>query len=165
MQAGEVMLPLCIPKQSKLFHTTVHPHAVSITVEVRAPITGTEEGNVATRERTTEFFAHPEWLAPTAKPVTPDKATAAIADSSEPDLVDLLRSAGVAENVKWEHDGKHELAMHPFWAVRRLTEKQLLRERYNQLKVLRSIRFRASVAIWYTCLSLLSAWQGSKELP
>ena len=107
-----IRLPLCIPRQSKLVQTSTHPFATKVEVVVQA--SQTQDDPLRIRR----FFANPEWLAPTAKPKT------AVAGRTQPGAA-AVADAG---EVTWEYAPIGQTTMHPFWAVRRLTEIQLDRE-------------------------------------
>ena len=90
--------------------------------------------------RVTTFFANPEWMPPTAKPKTatapPNTAVAggtqpgvaAVADAVEGGTQPGVAAVADADEVTWEYTPIGQTTMHPFWAVRRLTELQMDKE-------------------------------------
>ena len=109
VSAMEIMLPPCVPKQSKVVETTDHPYAVSLTERV---IRGSEESvqldqPPLLRERV--FFLLPEFKSPKRQD-----------DKNHGWEWNLL-------NPGWEWNQGGEDTMHPFWAVRRMTAQQLAR--------------------------------------
>ena len=118
-----IMLPACIPRQSKVFEKSEHPFAVNSEVKVISNILGkvSDDDKKVIREQT--LFVLPEFKAPSEKETkapSEKETTAAVAGSiplgteSKPHI-EWIWGAGVAET------------MHPFWAVRRLTTEQLAR--------------------------------------
>ena len=104
-----LLLPPCVPKQSKVVERTEHPHAVEMGLKV---IKSDNPDTVVDREQT--FWVLPEFKCPEQKSKDVETAVAA---------------AGSAEWI-WS-EGSAE-TMHPFWAVRRMTNGQLLRERADR---------------------------------
>ncbi len=136
-------LPPCIPKQSRVLDASEHPWAVSVLVQVKRPVLDLSE-KTQPNIRTSTFFLNPEFTHP--KPT--DEAFQA--NSFDPiEKWAAAESAGAAAKKKsatMTSDG-HGLqpglfgrdhqwiwglgsaeTMHPFWAVRRLSNYQLLKE-------------------------------------
>jgi len=115
-----IMLPPCIPLKSKVFEQSEHPQAVEIMVSVLRPHTADESKELGPEEtvdsrkivRQVKFFVHPEFKAP------PDMRTPAVAEAVDSD------SDAVADEPTWDWT-PGDITMHPFWAVRRMTLKQL----------------------------------------
>ena len=107
LDPGSVMLPPCIPRQSRVHEKTDHPHAVKIVQKTVRQTTGEVKSDSAKVLRSREFFLTPEFKAPGR-----DTARTAVAD--EPDA-----------GVSWKWSAVGEETMHPFWAVRRMTASQL----------------------------------------
>ena len=108
----EIMLPPCVPKDRRVVLHSDHPHAVPLSVHVSR--SDTYVANKASGVlRHSNFLVLPEYKAPRRK-------TTAVAESSG-------ASAAVAESsiADWEWGNGAEETMHPFWAVRRLNQKQL----------------------------------------
>ena len=110
----DIMLPPCITKQSRVHPKSEHPFAVEVTCRLIQPAGSTTPVEDATTVRKTTYFLNPEWRGPLhyerGRRGHPT-AEAAVADE---------------EQFVWGPRG-HE-TMHPFWAVRRMTQKQLARE-------------------------------------
>ena len=133
-------LPPCIPKQSRVLDASEHPCAVSVLVQVKRPVLDLSE-KTQPNIRTSTFFLNPE----STHPKPSDEAFEA--NSSEKWAA--AKSAGAAAKKKsatMTSDG-HGLqpglfgrdhqwiwglgsaeTMHPFWAVRRLSHYQMLKE-------------------------------------
>ena len=113
---NDIMLPPCVPKQMKVFERSEHPYAVQMKI-TSLPGAGTvankEDGSGAAANRTTTFFLNPEFT----KPREDEAAVAGTTGSG---------STAVADSCVWGPPGQE--TMNPFWAVRRLTQKQLTRE-------------------------------------
>ena len=111
-----IMLPLCVPRQSKVLDSSEHPHKAELKFSVFRP---TEDLDVEVSEEATirdgVYFLNPEFKAPTLK---------AVKDASAAD------SAAVAD--EWICSSIGDDTMHPFWAVRRMTAKQLAMEIASQ---------------------------------
>jgi hypothetical protein len=138
-------LPPCIPKQSRVLDTSEHPWAVSVLVQVKRPVIDITSGTVP-NIRTSTFFLNPEFTHP--KP-TDEAFQANRFDQIEHFGPRAAESAGAAAKQKdgtMTSDG-HGLqpglfgrdhqwiwglgsaeTMHPFWAVRRLSHYQMLKE-------------------------------------
>ena len=110
------MLPLCVPRQSKVLDSSEHPHKAELKFSVFRP---TEHVDVEVSDEATirdgVYFLNPEFKAPTLK---------AVKDASAAD------SAAVAD--EWICSSIGDDTMHPFWAVRRMTAKQLAMEIASQ---------------------------------
>lgn len=116
VEAHSIWLPPCVPKQSKVFERSEHPAAVQVRVKVLRGAEEAADGNVL---REAAFFVLPEFKPPVKKQSSNTAvAGTAVADPQTPPADEWLWGEGSLET------------MHPFWAVRRLTEKQL-----QQLKV------------------------------
>lgn len=118
---GEVLLPPCVPKGSKVYASTVHPNAVEISLKV---FKNNEQIAVQIHDeslmmRTGTYFLHPEFKIPKRKE---KKITELGEDEIEEDAKPSHLTA-VADEWDWSEEGS--TSMHPFWAVRRLTRKQL----------------------------------------
>jgi len=128
VEPNTIWLPPCVPKQSKVYDKSEHPHAIAIqqrvVVSTEASITA---GDVTVkRERT--WYVTPEFK----KPKLRDERNAAACASTTGDdaaLASLARTDGVGGDAAvaddWEWGENGEETMHPFWAVRRMTPKQL----------------------------------------
>ena len=109
VKPNAIMLPPGVLKQGKVLDRSEHPYAVRVLMKAVRPVGQAgedhEDGKIL-RVRT--YFANPEFKAPKAIPPQSRKGDA----PPEPE---------------WEwQSGDH--TMSPFWAVRRLTAKQLARE-------------------------------------
>ena len=62
---GDIMLPPCVPKQSKVLERSEHPHAVEMTVRALRS-TEAQVGDDTTARRTA-FFLNPDFKTPTHK--------------------------------------------------------------------------------------------------
>ena len=111
------MLPPCVPKQSKVLERSEHPYAVEMALRVVRP-TETQVGDDTTMRRST-LFLNPEFKIPNHQEVN-----AAVAEAKGGD--DGSDDGAVAAEWIWGPQG--DQTMHPFWAVRRMTQKQLARE-------------------------------------
>jgi len=112
VEAKRIMLPPCVPRQSKVFDKSEHPFAVRVKTQVMRG-TGTKIPNdVGKVLREKEFVVLPEFKAPSQ-----NKTDAAVAGSSES-----------KPEIEWVWGNGNAETMHPFWAVRRLTTKQLQNE-------------------------------------
>jgi hypothetical protein len=112
VKKGTIRLPPCVPKQSKVFDRSEHPDAVKFTTKV---MQSTAIDAEATVRRQCQFYVLPEFKIPMKKQPTTNTAgadaeTSAVAAQQEPEWI-------------WAQGGAD--TMHPFWAVRRLTDKQL----------------------------------------
>ena len=117
VETESLALPPCIPKQSKVYSPHMaagHPHAVYIKEKVM-----NSTANVATERkmpdgeavRVATWVVHPEWKMPEGM-----RDTTAVADEPR------------SHEWRWsEH-----VTLHPFWAVRRMTEQQLRQEIANR---------------------------------
>ena len=100
---GALQLPPCIPKSNKLHQTSIHESRVPITVE-RKNSNGLQGSSVCRSSGgvTNTYYIHPEFKMPS------DDRTEAHMMKAPMDPV-------------WEWNGDE--TMHPYWAVRRLTEE------------------------------------------
>ena len=127
-----IMLPPCVPKQSKVLERSEHPWAVEIITEVRQPADHdhpvTDEGDDPITLRKRSLFVNPEFKGCT--PSWPQSRS----QSWHPKGPNAAELAAVADEWIWGPPG--EQTMHPFWAVRRMTDTQLAREvhEFNQAK-------------------------------
>ena len=105
---GTLALPPCVPHTSRVYDRSTHPHRVPIVVTERPAVAdGKPEvrliGKGAFEPKRTVYYVHPEYRMP---------------DESKDKLEDA-----VASHVRaWEFKGDETL--HPFWAVKRLTEEE-----------------------------------------
>jgi hypothetical protein len=114
---GAVMLPLCVPKQSKVFDKSDHPLAV--TLEVFVHKTGGVYSTMSEADpdkivRHRKFKVIPEFKIP--KPVE----TTAVAATAVEDSAHELPAPPM-----WIYNEGGPDSLHPFWAVRRMTEQKL----------------------------------------
>jgi hypothetical protein len=113
---NDIMLPPCIPKQMKVYASSEHPFTLPLkmtTLPCAGTLANTEDGSGAAANRTTTFVLNPEFT----KPKQDEAAVAGTTGSG---------STAVADSWLWGAPGQE--TMNPFWAVRRLTQKQLTRE-------------------------------------
>lgn len=103
--AYTILLPPCVPKQSKVFEHTEHPHAVMLTEKVMRPTEGQAKVGTEKILKETNMFVNPEWKVP--------KQQTAV--------------AGVTPEWSW-NDGGND-TMHPFWVVRRMSAERLAKAR------------------------------------
>ena len=159
VKQGELMLPPCAPKQSRLFQQSEHPYAVEIKMKMlkggETSVQGVDESCILRKE---SLFVNPTWKVPEKEK---EGSTAAVAEyhwssvaanavSKDADIdgatavaesesrAVALGFAAVAADVKgteeantddaWAWGLPGDQTMHPFWAVRRMTQKQLSRE-------------------------------------
>jgi hypothetical protein len=110
-----IWLPPCIPKQSKVFEASEHPCAIKILQKVMKT-TGEKQEELSKEEsspdagsvcRENTFYVLPEFKFPAQE-------KSAVAETT------------ADEALTWNWEGAE--TMHPFWAVRRLNEKQLQTE-------------------------------------
>ena len=106
--AEEVVLPPCNPKAHKYLQTCESEKRVPVIVK-RRPILRDEEALLDDAAiKTSTYYMIPEWKGP-----------------EEVETTDPQQKAlGIETEWKW----KGEEAMHPLWAVRRLTENEISRE-------------------------------------
>ena len=122
VEPGEIMIPACVPKQSKVgVKNSVHPHAVEVTSRVLEP---TPEAIVVAEDderkyvRSATFSLHPEFKIPKRQRLAQEAKGDASDDASD--------DSAVADEWIWGPLGDE--SMHPFWAVRRMTSEQLMKE-------------------------------------
>jgi hypothetical protein len=147
-EANAILLPPVVPRQSKVLERSEHPWAQHIEVRVR----NCAEDDDGTLMRTATFYMNPEFTPPhaiegppavaAAPPPTPKApppaptsqplpkiakmeppAVAASQGSDEVTLADGTGTAAAAVADEW--DWADAVTMPPFWAVRRLTTKEL----------------------------------------
>ena len=116
LQAGEICLPPCVPKQSRVVEESEHPSAVEIRVLSLRSAESAVNSIVGPILRTRKSKLTPELKLPTAVD------SAAVAGSVNENL---------SEDGKWILDHGTPDALNPFWAVRRLTRAALDKERSN----------------------------------
>jgi hypothetical protein len=133
VSAMEIMLPPCVPKQSKVIETTDHPYAVNLTERV---IRGSEESlqlsqTPLLRERI--FWLLPEFKFPKQTDV---------------------------ERVLWAWNEGGEDTMHPFWAVRRMTAQQMARAKVEVAAGKPPPRFNCEIVVRSLSLVCVGAMEG-----
>ena len=123
MQVRALMLPPCIPKQRKVYDVTnEHPMAVDVSVTLALKKgddpneTAVAAGQGTPPARTSNWLLCPEFKAPTLAP------TAVAANAG----------GGPAE-PEWIYSKDRNETLHPFWAVRRLTDADLEKEKVQVL--------------------------------
>jgi hypothetical protein len=119
-----ILLPACVPKQSKVHERTEHPHAVQMTVSVLKRVGDAEK---STTQRTRTIWLIPEFQAPRLNDVKPAVADDVDDAPAVAEGGDATAAVAVVDDWVWNEHGDD--TMHPFWAVRRLTEKMLLKEK------------------------------------
>ena len=124
----DICLPPCVPKQSKVSEESDHPKAVKIEQQVLGP--NIRLGIVGEVMRKNEFFITPEFQAPKKR----DDAAVAGRHDDEAAVLraasDFVVAAGSAgyDDAQWLWGEGRKETMHPFWAVTRLTQRQLALE-------------------------------------
>ena len=113
VEANAILLPPCIPKQSRVVDRTEHPCAVMMREKLMLPTEDTVKSESGITSRVNDFFLLPEFKIPARR-----EAKAAVAGTSPSDP-----EADEADIWNWGEGGDE--TMHPFWCVRRMTEKQL----------------------------------------
>ena len=108
---GEISLPPCVPKQMSVQTKTEHPHAVKIHMQVMNPATDSVQTDATTVMRELDLWIIPEFKAPKPPPT-------AVADADAPSL--------------WQWRGDE--TMHPFWAVRWMTDAECSDDAIVQLQ-------------------------------
>ena len=132
---GEIMLPPCVPKQSTVLERSEHPYTVEIALRVVRP-TDTQVGD-DTPLRKVSFFVNPEFKTPKHQEV----------NAAGSDV------AAVADEWIWGPLGDH--TMHPFWAVRRMTQRQMSREAAEAKEGARRLRFNCRLeAVSMSCVNV-----------
>ena len=118
-----ICIPPCIAKQAKIYEMSEHPYAVKVVQKVMKNVSEKEteltegaakqaaneaESNPTSVCRENTFYVQPEWK-----------------------TVEYAAVAGAQDGgaVTWQWNGKE--SMHPYWAVRRLTHKQIVIEQGN----------------------------------
>jgi len=110
--AQSMLLPPCVPKSSKVHLITEHPYAISLVLKVMRSTEDSVQNGQGNIERQRNLFVLPEFKMPELKPPKPAVAEEA---PSQPEWI-------------WRDD----VTLHPFWAVRRLTEQQLAKHNANK---------------------------------
>jgi hypothetical protein len=128
---NEIMLPPCVPKDYKVLENSVHPYKVQIQVSLAPPCDPSCQTSIP--EKTVAYYLNPEFTAPKAKKakaaVVEKDAKAADGVAKGSDDVAVANEEGPTPvEDEWEWGPLGEETMHPFWVVRRLTQKQLVRE-------------------------------------
>jgi hypothetical protein len=137
----EIILPPCVPKQSKVYEVSVHPSAVPCTITWRKKNTADLTACVGGLQSTATYFVLPEFKGPKKKPGRRGcDDTAAVAVNAEAAILKSVQEQvdgadkadsgsavdedpAVADEWAWGPEGQE--TMNPFWAVRRLTQKQM----------------------------------------
>jgi hypothetical protein len=142
-------LPPCIPKQSRVLDASEHPWAVSVLVQVKRPVIDITSGTVP-NIRTSTFFLNPEFTHPKPtdeafqanrswqkvegrKHFGPLAAESAGAAAKQKDGTMTSDGHGLQPGLfgrdhQWIWGLGSAETMHPFWAVRRLSHYQMLKE-------------------------------------
>ena len=112
MEANSLLLPACVPNGCRVHDVkNEHPLAVRVSVSLSA---GTEDdvsadgGTTANIARRVDYVLLPEFKAPAAVAASPGEGEG-------------------EKGFKWSRDASE--SMHPFWAVRRITNDKLQEER------------------------------------
>ncbi len=122
---GGILLPPCVPKQSKVAERTEHPHAVRLISKVMFPSPESVQPDAVAVQRERTFWVLPEFKI------------------AQDHLVQFGQS-------QWTHPSRFEGSdetMHPFWAVRRMTKRQLAREVTDQKPGKPSLSFNCELKI------------------
>jgi hypothetical protein len=114
-----IVLPPCVPNQSKVHERSEHPHAVALKIRVIRPsgpsssAPDADEADITAAQvlRTATCFVNPEFKPPKRE----EHAAVAVAYA--------VAVAAAAADDAWEWRAGQ--TMPPFWAVRRMNEKQL----------------------------------------
>ena len=121
-----------------------HPYAVEMALRVVRP-TETQVGDDTTMRRST-LFLNPEFKIPNHQEVN-----AAVAEAKGGD--DGSDDGAVADEWIWGPLGDE--TMHPFWAVRRMTQRQLCRETAEAKEGDRRLRFNCRLeVVSMSCVSV-----------
>jgi len=104
-----LLLPPCVPRQSKVFEKSEHPFGVHVKVEVLQCMKRKVTNDSHKILRANEFSVIPEFKGPLQT-----REHTAVAGAS-----------GSNEDIEWVWGQGRAETMHPFWAVRRLTPEQL----------------------------------------
>jgi len=134
IEPGELWLPACVPKQSRVLDATENPNAVRIdVVALRTAVAAANspDGHVL---RSKSFYVVPEFKQP--KAVDPNTAVAA------------AMKEHFSADGKWLFADGGADTMHPFWGVRRLTMQQIEKERAT-----------AEADLWLPRFNCMIAWQ------
>ena len=123
-----IKLPPCIPKQSRIFKQSEHPYKVEITIAMSTSTTLLPDDASDPSDMTTvSYFLHPELKLPTLSEA--DTTATDTADSKGGDPGPACTDGGETDEAAvadaWEWADKCDESIHPFWAVRRMTKKQL----------------------------------------
>ena len=107
VNAGTIVLPPVVPKASKVLPISTHPHAIRLSIAVKRVCEKDEtdsSDNTTARQR--YVFVNPEFSPP----------------------IEAMGSPAVAGQdaaIEWQWNPKGTETMCPFWAVHRMTRKQL----------------------------------------
>ena len=117
MQPKALMLPPCVPKQRKVYDVTnEHPMALQVSVSLALKNGDDPCGQAVDKGTPPSRMCHwllcPEFKAPTLAP------TAVAADAG-----------GELDEPEWIYSRDQSESLHPFWAVRRLTDIELQKEK------------------------------------
>ena len=126
IDAKSLLLPPCVPRQSKVFEKTEHPYGVRIKVQVmdRTKRKVKDSNNLLWES---DFVVLPEFKAPLQHNGRAARVPSTPQPSKEDPTAGEDSSASPGEIVWVWGEGRAE-TMHPFWAVRRLTPQQLDKE-------------------------------------
>jgi len=126
---GDIVLPPCVPKASRVVEQSEHNWAIPIKMISKASMAEAVNEQAAVEANGTTYYVLPEFK-------VPEKADerAAVADAKraqkqadaagESDAADASEDeAAVADVWVWGPPG--QVTMNPFWAVRRMTQKQM----------------------------------------
>jgi hypothetical protein len=120
-----------------------HPHKISIQVKVVAAAASDKKDSVegrvseSTVERKSDFFVNPEFHPPQPKE---KPAVAATGPNTHPKKAVAAAEIGIAWGclpAAWDWGPIGKITMHPFWAVRRMTEQQLRKAMADQASKMR----------------------------
>jgi hypothetical protein len=143
-EQNAIMLPPCVPKQSKVLDKSEHPYKIRIHMKVLAKSVGDdaltdEKIQDAKIERESIFFVNPEFTEPkpsdpTTTVAKPSDSTPAVAKPSDPTPAVAAAGQSNAAETEWSWGPTMgSQTMHPFWAVRRMTEQQLRKHNATSL--------------------------------
>ena len=107
VKVGCIVLPPVVPKASKVLPISTHPHAIRLSIAVKRVCEKDEtdsSDNTTARQR--YVFVNPEFSPPIEAMGSP-------------------AVAGQAAAIEWQWNPKGTETMCPFWAVQRMTGKQL----------------------------------------
>ena len=131
IREGSLWLPPCVPKHPRMLEESENPNAVEIHVNKMRSADATINSEFGPIERTRTFKLAPDFKLPTLAD------SAAVAGS-----INEKRS----EDGNWIMERGTLDSMTPFWAVRRLTQAQLDKERSNTKENMWLPRFSCKLA-------------------